>query len=218
MEDSAAHYDYVLKLIIVGNASVGKTALLRRFEDPMASMDTHTTLGVEFKILTFNFQDLGKVVKLQVWDTAGQERFNSLVPTYFRGANCVFLVFAVNDRASFENARSKWMKDIEDHGTEPLMMLVGNKCDLPNEERQVTHEEAQSFADKHKLRYMETSALENRNVQEVFRLIALEGATSIMKSVKDNGDMVYLEPQNGDMDYEEYARMSRQIKRETCGC
>ena len=105
-------------------------------------------------------------IKLQIWDTAGQEKYRSIVQTYYKGASGIILTYAVNDRTSFMNVE-KWVKQIQNDAIENVVViLVGNKCDLPNREVEVT--EGQRLADKYGMKFFETSATSGVNVKETF--------------------------------------------------
>jgi len=94
-----ADYDYMLKLLLVGNSNVGKSSLLMRFADDEFTDEFRSTIGVDFKVRTIQFQN--KVVKLQIWDTAGQERFQTITSSYYRGCHGILLVYDSTDFDSF---------------------------------------------------------------------------------------------------------------------
>lgn len=108
-------YDYLFKIVVVGNSGVGKSALLNRYVDDTFSESHLATVGVDFKIKTKIFTDpvsgKQKTVKLTIWDTAGQERFASVTNRYYRGADGVFLVYDISDGASFEKI-DMWLNEI----------------------------------------------------------------------------------------------------------
>lgn len=146
--------------------------------------ETHvSTIGVDFKIQTIHLSN--RTIKLQIWDTAGQERFRSITSSYYRGAHGIVVVFDVTNRDSFENIKS-WLQEIDRFATNDVQkLLVGNKIDLV-EERQVSTQEAQQQAESFSIPYVETSAKNSTNVEEVFRTIA----TSIMQNV-DKGSQKF---------------------------
>lgn len=158
-------YDYLFKLIIIGDSGTGKSAVLTRYCDDMFFEALISTIGVDFKIKTIDMD--GKKVKLQVWDTAGQERFRNIVNSYYRGCHGVFMVYNVSDRESFNNL-SIWLNEIKKYGPKefpPVIHVVGNKTDL---KRQVSHDEAKSYADSIGAAYSETSAKKSLGVNEAF--------------------------------------------------
>lgn len=103
-------YDFVFKIVIIGNSSVGKSSLLLRFADDVFHETFLPTIGVDFKIRTI--EQSGSVVKLQMWDTAGQEKFKTIVSAYYKGAQGILLVFDVTDRRSFEDLKG-WITEVE---------------------------------------------------------------------------------------------------------
>ena len=108
---------------------------------------------------------------MQVWDTAGQERFRTITASYYRGSNGIIVVYDVTDRDSFDHV-SYWMKEIERLATPDVCkLLVGNKADL-TEKRAVTTEEGQALANQFGVTFVETSAKENTNVEEIFAKMA----------------------------------------------
>merc|ERR1712039_894113 len=125
-------YDYLFKLLLIGDSGVGKSCLLLRFADDTYTESYISTIGVDFKIRTLDLD--GKTVKLQIWDTAGQERFRNITSSYYRGAHGIIVVYGINDRASLNNVEATWMKEISKHAADGVnTLLVGNKCDLREE-------------------------------------------------------------------------------------
>jgi small GTP-binding protein len=164
-------YDYIFKLVIVGESNVGKTALLRRFTDNEFYADHISTIGVDYKIKSVSVGE--RKIKLELWDTAGQERFNAVVENYYRGAKGVFCVFALNDRRSFERIPT-WLGRIQPYSI-PKVILVGNKCDIEEDARRVTTREIRELCDAYdegELEYIETSAFTGSNVGAAFQKIA----------------------------------------------
>ena len=178
-------YDYLFKLLLIGNSSVGKSSLLFRFVENVWDDNFVPTIGVDFvikKILIFNkflLQKLktlevnGKKVKLQIWDTAGQERFKNITASYYRGGNGVLVVYDITDRDSFENLNS-WLIEIEKNANKNVYkLLIGNKCDL-EDKRKVTYQEGKDFAESNGMKFIETSAKTASKVQEAFELLTNE--------------------------------------------
>ncbi|KDP40809.1 hypothetical protein JCGZ_24808 [Jatropha curcas] len=164
-------YDYLFKLLLIGDSGVGKSCLLLRFADDAYIESYISTIGVDFKIRTVE-QD-GKTVKLQIWDTAGQERFRTITSSYYRGAHGIIIVFDVTDEESFENVKT-WLTEIDKFATDSVnKLLVGNKCDLTNK-RVVSNETAKAFADEIGIPFLETSAKNSTNVEDAFMTMAAE--------------------------------------------
>ncbi|MED6156030.1 Ras- protein RABA6a [Stylosanthes scabra] len=157
--------DYLFKAVLIGDSGVGKSNLLSRFAKDEFRFDSKPTIGVEFAYRNIKVAD--KLIKAQIWDTAGQERFRAITSSYYRGALGALLVYDITRRSSFENAR-KWMVELREFGGKDMVViLVGNKCDL-EQTREVEEEEGKGFAEGEGLCFMETSALNNLNVDQVF--------------------------------------------------
>lgn len=162
---SAASYDVLIKLLMIGDSATGKTSLLLRFAEDNFTPSFVTTIGIDFKIKTINVD--GKRIKLQVWDTAGQERFRTITTAYYRGAMGIVLVYDVTDESSFHSVRN-WFRNIDQHASADVeKVLVGNKCDKTNE-KVIEHLTGQSLADEYGVKFYETSALDGTNVEAVF--------------------------------------------------
>jgi Ras-related protein Rab-1A len=163
-------YDFLFKLVIIGDSGVGKSCLLLRFADDYFPESYLPTIGVDFKIRTIELDD-GKKIKLQIWDTAGQERFKTITSSYYKGAHGIIVVYDVTDQESFNNVK-QWLQQIEQHAAENVnKLLVGNKCDLTGE-RVVYYNTAQAFADKYDIQFLETSAKDATDVEQAFMTIA----------------------------------------------
>mmetsp|Transcript_5151 Transcript_5151/g.5903 ORF Transcript_5151/g.5903 Transcript_5151/m.5903 type:complete len:206 (-) Transcript_5151:41-658(-) len=164
-------YDYLFKILLIGNSGVGKSSLLLRFADDTYTDNFMPTIGVDFKIRTLEVD--GRTIKLQIWDTAGQERFKTITSSYYKGAHGIIVVYDMTDKESFKNI-DNWMNEVEKHASDNVSrILVGNKCDL-EESRQVTTDEGKELADQYNIRFMETSAKESANVEEAFTLMTKE--------------------------------------------
>ena len=158
-------YDYLFKVLLLGDTDVGKSSLILRYTEETFNSKLVNSIGVDFKMKKKEID--GKIIKVQIWDTAGHERFRSITYSYYRGANAIIIVFDITDKKSFLSI-TEWLKQIEKHAKENVFkFLVGNKSDLA-EERKVTFEEAKEYADKHDLPYIETSAKEGININELF--------------------------------------------------
>ena len=182
MSTGEQEYDYLFKLLLIGNSSVGKSSLLFRFVENVWDDSFVPTIGVDFKLKTLEVN--GKKVKLQIWDTAGKERFKNITASYYRGGNGVLVVYDITERESFDNLTS-WLIEIEKNANKNVYkLLIGNKCDL-EDKRKVTYQEGKDFAESNGMKFIETSAKDNTKVQEAFELLTSE----IMKSAvnKDKG-------------------------------
>lgn len=172
MSSAAANeYDYLFKLLLIGDSGVGKSCLLLRFADHTYTESYISTIGVDFKIRTIELD--GKTIKLQIWDTAGQERFRTITSSYYRGAHGIIVVYDVTDQESFNNVK-QWLGEIERYACEGVnKLLVGNKCDLVNK-KAVEYETAKAFADQLDVPFLETSAKNATNVEKAFLTMAAE--------------------------------------------
>ena len=163
-------YDYLFKLLIIGDSGVGKSSLMNRFSDNIFNETFINTIGVDFKIRTINMD--GKMIKLQIWDTAGQERFRTIVSSYYRGAHGIMVVFDITNKESFENIRM-WYEEIKKHASGSVKkILIGNKSDFETK-RQVEYSEGKELADSLNMDYIETSAKTALNVEKAFYDLAI---------------------------------------------
>ncbi|KAM3623874.1 uncharacterized protein V6R79_016587 [Siganus canaliculatus] len=159
------NFDYMFKLLIIGNSSVGKTSFLFRYADDTFTSAFVSTVGIDFKVKTIYRND--KRVKLQIWDTAGQERYRTITTAYYRGAMGFLLMYDITSQDSFY-AVQDWATQIKTYSWgNAQVALVGNKSDL-EEDRQVPTEDARKLATDLGFQFFETSAKDNINVKEVF--------------------------------------------------
>eukprot|EP01089_Gocevia_fonbrunei_P016608 TRINITY_DN5195_c0_g1_i1.p1 TRINITY_DN5195_c0_g1~~TRINITY_DN5195_c0_g1_i1.p1 ORF type:complete len:222 (+),score=54.98 TRINITY_DN5195_c0_g1_i1:59-667(+) len=159
---------FQFKLVLLGQAGVGKSNLVLRFVKGEFQESNESTIGAAFLTQTVALSD-GSMVKFEIWDTAGQERFNSLAPMYYRGAQAALVVYDITNDSSFARAKA-WIRELEGQG-KMIIALVGNKCDLETG-RRVSIEEGQSYAEEKGLLFRETSAKTALNVAEIFESIA----------------------------------------------
>lgn len=179
-----SEYDYLFKLLLIGNSGVGKSCLLLRFSDDTYTNDYISTIGVDFKIKTVELD--GKTVKLQIWDTAGQERFRTITSSYYRGSHGIIIVYDVTDQESF-NGVKMWLQEIDRYATSTVLkLLVGNKCDL-QDKRVVEYDVAKEFAESNNMPFLETSALDATNVEEAFLTMARQIKESMAQQNLDGG-------------------------------
>jgi len=171
-------YDYLFKLLLIGDSGVGKTCVLHRFSDDAFQSTFISTIGIDFKIRTIELED-GKKIKLQIWDTAGQERFRTITTAYYRGAMGIMLVYDITAEKSFDNIKT-WIRNIEQHASDDVeKMILGNKCDMA-EKRVISEDQGKQLAAEYGVPFMETSAKSNINVEDAF--------VSMAKSIKKKID------------------------------
>lgn len=161
-----SNYDHLFKVLLIGDAGVGKSSMLLRFTDDSFDENLGSTIGVDFKVKVVTAGE--KKVKLTLWDTAGQERFRTLTSSYYRGGQGVILVYDVTRPETFENLH-QWLEEIETYtpgrGSEIVKLLVGNKIDR---KRAVSRESAESWARQKGMLFLETSAKDNLGVDAAF--------------------------------------------------
>ncbi|CAF1023725.1 unnamed protein product [Rotaria sordida] len=162
----SSSFDYIFKIVLAGDSGVGKSNLLSRFTRNEFSLESCSTIGVEFS--TKEVQVDGKTIKVQVWDTAGQERFMAITKHYYRTALGTLLVFDLLKASTFQNL-DQWYNEVRANaGIECSIILVGNKVDQRHR-RAVVYENAKRYADERNIPYIETSALDTTNVEQAFR-------------------------------------------------
>jgi len=158
-------YDLLFKILIIGDSGVGKSCLLLKFTDRYFNDSYISTIGVDFKIQTIQLDN--KIIKLQIWDTAGQDRFKTITTSYYRGSHGIVIVYDITDKESFLNVRN-WLEEVHKYASDNVkILLVGNKCDL-EKDRQVSIQEGQELANKLNIPFIEASAKDSTNVQQLF--------------------------------------------------
>ena len=162
-------YDYLFKVLLIGDIGVGKSSIFNRFGTNTYEENYKSTIGVDFLTIVLDSVPGTKNEKLmiQLWDTAGQEKFKTITRTYFKGAHGAIIVYDITNRDSYNNVHT-WLQDIEkfaSHGIAKL--LIGNKCDS-DVHRKVTYDEGKEMADMYKMEFYETSAKLNTNIQKAF--------------------------------------------------
>lgn len=164
------HFMQSLKVVLVGDAQVGKSCIAARYTQGQFDSETTPTIGAAFltKVIT---TDNGSV-RLQLWDTAGQEKFKSLAPMYYRSAGVVIIVYAINNKSSYESVRF-WANDIRDKAANVVkIVLVANKSDL-EDDREVSQTDMSKLASEIKADFsIECSAKTNQNISKIFSKIA----------------------------------------------
>jgi len=183
-----SNYDYLFKVVLIGDSGVGKSNLLSRFTRNEFNLESKSTIGVEFATRSINVDS--KTVKAQIWDTAGQERYRAITSAYYRGAVGALLVYDIAKHQTYDNV-TRWLKELRDHADQNIViMLVGNKSDLKHL-RAVPTEEAKAFATENGLSFIETSALDASNVESAFQNILTDIYRIVSsKSLESSGDVI----------------------------
>mmetsp|Transcript_13810 Transcript_13810/g.12526 ORF Transcript_13810/g.12526 Transcript_13810/m.12526 type:complete len:211 (-) Transcript_13810:129-761(-) len=163
--------DHVFKILLIGDAAVGKSSILLQFTDGYFNDNLASTIGVDFKVKVMEAagpDGKTKRVKVTIWDTAGQERFRTLTSSYYRGAQGIILVYDVNRRPTFDSLHM-WLQEVEQYsmggGKEVVKLLVGNKVDQP---REVPQEVADEWARARGMLFLEASAKTKEGISQVF--------------------------------------------------
>ncbi|CAL9092338.1 unnamed protein product [Musa textilis] len=178
-------YDYLFKVVLIGDSGVGKSNLLSRFTRDEFSLESKSTIGVEFATRSIRVED--KVIKAQIWDTAGQERYRAITSAYYRGAVGALVVYDITRHVTFENIE-RWLKELRDHtDTNIVIMLVGNKADLRHL-RAVSIDDAKDFSERESTFFMETSALESTNVEDAFTEVLTQIYRVVSRKALEAGD------------------------------
>jgi len=194
LPNSAINFDYLFKVVLIGDSGVGKSNLLSLFTRNEFNLDSKSTIGVEFATRSISVD--AKTVKAQIWDTAGQERYRAITSAYYRGAVGALLVYDIAKHATYVNV-TRWLKELRDHADSNIViMLVGNKSDLKHL-RAVPTDEAKSFAAENGLSFIETSALDASNVESAFQTILTDIYRIVSsKSLEQSADPI--KPSSGD--------------------
>ncbi|VDM98307.1 unnamed protein product [Thelazia callipaeda] len=163
-------YNYLFKIVIVGDHNCGKSCILLRFAENSFRHDHISTLGVDFKLKTVK---LGRDrIRLELWDTAGMERYRTIYNSYYHSAHGIMCVYDLTDEKSFDNLRNYWLKEIRLHApSNAILMLIGNKADL-EDKRKVNFEQAEQLASQLGVSLYEVSAKTGINCDEAFYSLA----------------------------------------------
>lgn len=155
---------YTVKLLILGDATAGKTSMLLRWTDDIFSLSQQPTIGIDFRVKNIKIQD--KTIKVQVWDTAGQERYRVITKTLYQGTMGILLAYDSTSEMSFHNIRN-WVFQINTHACKHVRkVLISTKNDLPN--KIISTKRGKKLAKEFNMFFYETSAKNNINVNESF--------------------------------------------------
>ncbi|ODQ79145.1 hypothetical protein BABINDRAFT_8740 [Babjeviella inositovora NRRL Y-12698] len=193
-DDYSYDYEYLFKIVLIGDSGVGKSNLLSRFTRNEFNLDSRSTIGVEFATRTIEID--GKRVKAQIWDTAGQERYRAITSAYYRGAVGALVVYDISKSESYESV-SRWLKELKENADANIVMeLVGNKSDLDHL-RAVPTDEAKNFASENQLLFTEASALNAENVDLSFHQLLKSIYEMVSKHQLDVSDYSGPKPSGG---------------------
>ena len=171
-------FDYVFKLLLLGETNVGKTSIMTRFNEDFFTTNYLATIGLDFRSKYIKLNQ--KIVKLQIYDTTGQDRFKTIIKPYYKGSNCLILMYDIEDLNSFLNIK-KVMNTIREYNAmNKYKVLVGNKCE--SLKRLITEEEGKKLADEYNMDFFEISAKEDKNIFELIMFII----NKLLKTKEEN--------------------------------
>jgi len=195
-----------VKLVMIGESSVGKSSIVDRLVHDKFSFSVSSTIGAAFCALIKVYNN--RKYKFQIWDTAGQERFRSLVPIYVKKTKIVLLVFDITSRGSFNKIKEHWYQFVDDLAPESVKILIGNKSDL-EDNRCIGKYEAKEYADAVGIDYIECSAKDTSNISK------------LLSKLVEVGEEIYTEKSSSDLDIEDYGTVLTLVngfKKENTGC
>lgn len=179
-------YDFLYKIVLIGESGVGKSNLLLRFTRNEFDAEKRSTIGVEFA--TRSIQHDNKVIRAQIWDTAGQERYRAITNAYYRGAVGALVVYDITKENTFKSIE-RWLSELKDNADPKIViMIIGNKADL-SQTREIEESVAKEFCQNQKLFFFETSALDGTNVENAFKSLLIEIYKQNASNVDDNANM-----------------------------
>ena len=168
---SSINEDYLFKIIVLGDCAVGKSNILSKYSKNIFNKSSKSTIGVELITKFFRYED--KIIKVNIWDTAGQERFTSMITTYYKGAKGALLVYDITRKNTFDNI-DNWLKELISINSKNICIsLIGNKSDL-SLLRQVPKEKAMEKANRYRMKFYETSALDSSNIKHAFEDLIMD--------------------------------------------
>ena len=183
-------YEMMVKVIIIGDSSVGKTNIMSRYLKNQFLENSKATVGVEFGAKLFNIN--GHKIKAQIWDTAGQEKYKAITGAYYKGSKGAFVVYDITRKDTFESI-DKWINDLKTTGDPKLnIMIIGNKCDLEHR-REVLKEQGEEKSRSFGCAFLETSALSGDNIEKGFEMMISEIFKKYENENIDDDDLITVE-------------------------
>lgn len=180
--------NYVFKFIIIGDSGVGKSCIVHYYLSGKPKSNSVQTICVDFSSRNINYNDNTKV-RLQIWDTAGQDKFRSVARSYYRGAIGLIIVYDITNTDSFSHLTS-WLSEAKSTArSECSVIVVGNKNDL-EKERAVSTEEGKKFSENNNLMFLEVSALNGNNIQNIFGKLTENIIKKVEKGIIDPETLV----------------------------
>jgi Ras-related protein Rab-1A len=161
--------NFLFRILLIGDSGVGKSSILNRFSDDVFNANYSTTIGVDFR--SKNIKIDHQHISIEMWDSTGHKRFRDITRSFYRKTNCVIVIFDLSFRQSFQNIKI-WFEEIEKMAPkDSIKILVGNKLDL---DREISVEEINDYVRKTNIKYIETSAKDNTNIQELINVTVEE--------------------------------------------
>ena len=160
----------IIKIVLIGEAGVGKTCIISRYIDNIFIENNDSTIGANYSEKTIKRGD--KEVQLNIWDTAGQEKFHSLGKHFYKDSYVVCLVYDITNQESLDSLKNIWYPDLQKYGEQyTILAVVGNKCDLYEMDNLAKEEQAKAFADEIKAIFMLTSAKTGDGIEKLFNTL-----------------------------------------------
>ena len=183
-------FEFLMKVVIIGDSGVGKTNFLFRFVEGKFSEIHIATVGFDYKSRIIKLPNSKKTVKLQVWDTAGQERYMSLNRNLFHRVQGIILMYDLTERDSFEHV-TNWLDLVKQSAPNKPVIIVANKLDMAEEGRIVTYEEGEKIAKINNVPFFEASGKKGDNVEDIFLTLSEQIYTNMQNNNIGRGDANY---------------------------
>ena len=182
-----------IQLIVLGDGAVGKTSLLKMYSDKQFTHDHKTTIGLDYVSKIYH-SPKGENIQVKIWDTAGQERFHTITHTFYKQANGIIVAYDCTNEKSFQNVKT-WISSIYQHADPNIVkVLAATKIDLKGE-RKVTYEQGKNIAEQNNMRFFETSAKENQNVEELMQYMTEAVYNKLFSDDEDRGTSIIISKQ-----------------------
>ena len=204
---------YFIKVVFVGDSAVGKTQIFNRYVNDLFKETDVSTVGVNIANKEVNFKN--KKIILQLCDTSGQGRFRDMTQNCCSNSKLIFLVYAVDDKNSFDNIQI-WVEEVKTQNKDAKFLLVGNKCDLKEKQREVTTEEAKEYAAENKMKFFEVSAKTGKGIENMFKSIISE----LLKDMEaeEKKEEIQVENHIKDIDINHNNNNNRSFWSKYCSC
>ena len=217
------------KVVLLGDSGVGKTCIISRYISGTFDENSATTNGASYCSKSISYDKLGKNLLLDIWDTAGQEKYKALTKFFYKDAAVCILVYDITRRESYENLKNYWYSQLkENSGTDIVLGVAGNKCDL-YESEDVKEEEARKFAEEIGAIFKLTSAQNNTGINDLFKEVGNKYLDPNFKPSKDdnyekeqfNNNIIYNDKKDEDnkkikLNSKEFKKEDKKKKKSFC--